>query len=248
MTRTTCCTQVAIATSDSVARVRLLVALQSTPGFTVVGEASDEIRLLALRTQLQPDILLLDSTLAGFVDGMVSSWPAVRIVLLAGIIDEGQIMQALRLRARAIVPKTAPPHILLQSIRSVLADEYWLGADSIAILVQMLRDLLPGREVESSHLRHELTAREQSIVAMIARGHSNKQISQELFISERTVKHHLTNIFGKLGLSSRLQLASFAAAHCMVPNEGRAGASFTARFNSPGRGRRKPLPAVSLVS
>ena len=230
MTRPTCCTQIAIATADSAARVSLLAALESEPGFTVIGDASDEIRLLTLRTRLQPDILVVDSALAGLANGTVSSWPAVRIVLLAGVIDEGHIIQALRLGARAIVPKTAPPHIVLQSIRSVLADEYWLGADSIAILVQMLRDLLPGREIESSHQRHELTAREQSIVAMIARGHSNKQISQELFIGERTVKHHLTRIFGKLGLSSRLQLASFAAAHRMVPNASRV--AFAARSHS----------------
>jgi DNA-binding NarL/FixJ family response regulator len=246
MPRATSCVQIALAAADSAARVRLFAALQSEPGFTVVGQASDEIGLMALRTQLQPDILLLDSTLAGL--DMVRSWPAVRIVLLAGNIDEGHIIQALRLRARAIIPKTAPAHIVLQSIRSVLADEYWLGADSIAILVRMLRDLLPGNDIQSPHLQQELTVREQNIVAMIARGHSNKQISQELFISERTVKHHLTNIFGKLGLSSRLQLASFAAANCMVPNGERIGASLTPRSNWPGRGRRKPLSAVSLVS
>ncbi len=247
MTRATSCTQIVIATADSVVRVALLAALQSEPGFTVIGEASDEIRLLALRAQLQPDILLIDSALAGLGNGAVSSWPAVRIVLLAAVVDEGHMIQALRLQARAIVPIAAPPHTLLQSIRSVLSDQYWLGADSIAILVEMLRDRLPGDEIESSHQRQELTAREHNIVAMIARGHSNKQISQELFISERTVKHHLTSIFGKLGLSSRLQLASFAAAHRMIPNADVRGGSVTARSNSTSREQRKPFSAVSLI-
>lgn len=247
MTRAASCTKIVIATADAVARVPLLAALQSEPGITVVGEASDEIRLLALREQLQPDILLIDSPLAGLGNGALSSWPGVRIVLLAGVVDEGHIMQALRLRARAIVPKTAPPHIFLQSIRSVLADQYWLETESIAILVQMLRHLLPGHELESPHQGQELTAREQSIVAMIARGHSNKQISQELFISERTVKHHLTSIFGKLGISSRLQLASFAAAHRMVPSADRNGDGLIARSNPAGRGQRRPSSAVSLI-
>jgi len=239
--------QIVVAANDSKFRRALLAALQSEPRFDLVGEVSDAAGLLGLGGQLQPDILVLDSALAGLGNSFLSAWPAVRIVLLAGAIDESHIIQALRLRARAIVPKTAPPHIVLQSIRSVLADEYWLGPDSLAVLVQMLRDLLPGPEMESLNQRHELSAREQSIVAMIAKGHSNKQISQELFISERTVKHHLTNIFGKLGLSTRLQLASFAAAHRMVPNAGRADDGATARSNSAGRAQRRPLSPVSLI-
>lgn len=104
--------------------------------------------MLALRRQLQPDILLLDSALARLVNDAVSSWPGVRIILLASIIDEGHVIQALRLPARGIVPITAPPQELFKSIRSVLADQYWLGADGIAILIKILRDLLFEYDVE----------------------------------------------------------------------------------------------------
>jgi two-component system nitrate/nitrite response regulator NarL len=247
MTRDTPYTRIVIATTDLGSRVALIGALRSQPGFGVIGEASDESEFLALRPQLQPDILLLDSALAGLVHGAVTLWPAVRIILLASIIDEGHVIQALRLAAHGIVQKTAPVQELLNSIRSALADQYWLGADGTVILVRMLRDLLFEHNVESSHDWHELTAREHNIVAMIAAGHSNKEIGQELFISERTVKHHLTSIFGKLGISSRLQLATLAVAHRLAPNAGRAGAALTVRSDSTDRGLRKPPSIVSLI-
>ena len=74
MTRATCCTQIAVATADSAVRVRLIAALRSEPGFRVVGDASDEIQLLTLRAELRPDILLLDSALAGAGTGLAGSW------------------------------------------------------------------------------------------------------------------------------------------------------------------------------
>lgn len=240
-------TRIVIATADLEARVSLLDALRSEPGFTVVGEASGEGGFLELRRQLQPDILLLDSALAGLVNDAVNSWPAARIVLLAAIIDEAHVIQALRLPARGIVPKDAQPQVLLRCIRSVVADQYWLGADSIAILVQMLRDLLSERKVEILHERHGLTVREEHIVAMIVNGCSNRQIAQELAISERTVKHHLTSVFGKLGLSSRLQVANFAVTHRLPLNGGQTGARPAVSADSNGRGPRKRLSAVSSV-
>jgi len=227
MTSPTSCTRIVVASADPMSRATTLATLQSEPGFNVVGEACDEPGLLSMRLRVQPNILLLDSALAGLVNGNLSSWPGVRIILMASVIDEGHIIQALRLAARAIVPKAAPAQVLLKSIRKVLADEYWLGPDSTAIVIQMLRDLLPESAVRSSHQGDGLTAREHSIVAMVARGHSNKQIGHELSISERTVKHHLTSIFGKLGLSSRLQLATFAAKQRTLQNDGRA--TLTAR-------------------
>jgi two-component system, NarL family, nitrate/nitrite response regulator NarL len=240
-------TRIVIATTDLECRISLLAVLRSEPEFTVVGEASNEEGFLALRGRLRPDILLLDSALAGLVNDVGDSWPAARIILLAATIDEAHVIQALRLPARAIVPKNAPPQVLLRSIRSVLADQYWLGADSVAILVHMLRDLLLERRVEFPYERHGLTLREENIVARIANGYSNKQIAQDLAISERTVKHHLTSVFGKLGLSSRLQVANFAVTHRLPVNGGRASFGPRTSADSDGRGPRKPLSAVSSM-
>jgi two-component system nitrate/nitrite response regulator NarL len=224
MTRNTPSTRIVIATPDLGSRVTLLATLQSEPGFNVVGEASDEAGLLALPRQLHPNILLLDSALAGLVNDAVNSWPAVRIILLATIIDEAHVIQVLRLAARGIVPKTAPPQMLLKSIRSVLADQYWLGTAGIAILVELLRDLLLEYKVDFSQEPHGLTAREHHIVELIAAGHSSKEIAQELSISERTVTHHLTSTLGKPRISSRSQLAAFATTHRLAPNAASAAA------------------------
>jgi two-component system, NarL family, nitrate/nitrite response regulator NarL len=218
-------TQIVIATADLRSRICLRTVLRSQPDFNVAGEVSDEAGLLVLRRQLQPDILLLDSALAGLVNGAVSSWPGVRIILLAAVIDEGHVTRALRLPARGILSITAPPHELLKSIRSVMAEQYWLGADGIAILIKMLRDLLLKSDAEPASDGYGLTAREHNIIAKIATGHSNRQIARELSVSERTVKHHLTSIFGKLGISSRLQLAAFAITHRVAFNASRAGAA-----------------------
>src|SRR5689334_13214886 len=100
MTRNTSSIQVVIATKDLEFRARLRSALRSEPGFTVVGEASDESGFRAVRRQLDPDIFLLDFSLAGLVNDAVNSWPAVRIILLATTIDNSHVIQALRLPAR----------------------------------------------------------------------------------------------------------------------------------------------------
>lgn len=213
--------QIVIASEESSSRVRVLGALRSDPSLTVVGEGSDEASLCALGRCLQPDILILDSALASRINGAASLWSSVRIILLAGTIDEELVLQALRLAARGIVLKTSPPQVLVNSIRAILSGEYWLGGDSITILLDMLRHLLI--EPAVAHRYGGLTERELRVVSMIAAGFSNRTISQRLDISERTVKHHLTKIFSKLGLSSRLQLANFAVTHRLVGNTDSAG-------------------------
>src|SRR5439155_4476674 len=115
ITRNMSSIQIVVATKDLEFRVSLRAALRSEPSFVVAGEASDESGFHALRRQLDPDILLLDSSLAGLVHDAVISWPAVRIILLATTIDERHVIQALRLPARGIVPKIAPPQVLLRS-------------------------------------------------------------------------------------------------------------------------------------
>jgi two-component system nitrate/nitrite response regulator NarL len=208
--------QVAVATKDSKFRASVTAALHSDPSLNLIGEISDEAGLFSLARGSRPDLLILDLALASRMNGAASSWPSTRIILLANIIDREHVLQALRLGARGIVPNTSPPQVLLKSIRTVMADEYWLDADALAMLLSMTRELLVGR---SEHLDNEyvkLTQRELSVIAMIAGGCSNKEIGQQLSISERTVKHHLTNIFEKLGVSSRLQLANLAGTHGLI--------------------------------
>jgi DNA-binding NarL/FixJ family response regulator len=120
--------------------------------------------------------------------------------------------------------KTSDLPVLLKSIRSVAAGHYWLESNRVGLLVEVLRDFLPRYQgnTTTSPNDYGLTARELSIIAKITTGRSNKEVGQEFSISERTVKHHLTNIFNKLGVSSRLQLALFAANHHLMSGEVRS--------------------------
>ena len=214
-------TRIAVAAQDLRSRTRLTAAVRSDPSLTIIEEVSDDAGLFSLAQQPRPDLLIVDLALANRMNGTASFWSSTRIILLANTVDREHVMQVLRLRARGIVTTTTPPQAVLKGIRAVLADEYWLNAEAIAILLNIVRQLLVGRPKTLADEYLTLTERELSVVAMIAGGCSNKQIGQELSISERTVKHHLTNIFEKLGVSSRLQLANLAAAHGLVADMGR---------------------------
>ncbi len=209
--------QIAFATADPRCRYAVLAALQTEPGFEVVADICDHDHLLALAPRLNPDVLLIDSEMADQLPRALKLWPAVRTILLANSVDEGQVIRAIRASASGILPKSAPAQVLVKGIRNVLAGRYCLQGDSVVILVRLLHDLLREQTPEPPYERHGLTAREQTVIAMIAVGHSNREIGQKLAISERTVKHHLTSIFTKLGLTSRLQLAAFAVTHRMGP-------------------------------
>jgi DNA-binding NarL/FixJ family response regulator len=131
----------------------------------------------------------------------------LRIVALE-VPEKEKIIESFRLGARGIILKTSPARIWRRGIAAVLAGQYWLGNESLEVLVQAIRDL-PTR-VNSIPAHFGLTPREIEIVQKIADGRSNKEVGEDCSIRERTVKHHLTNIFGKVGVSSRLELALFA--------------------------------------
>ena len=218
----TACARIAVAAQDTRSRNRLTAVLRSDPSLSIVWEASDETGLLSSVRRPLPDILLLDSALASRMNGAAHAWSSARILLLANAITQENVVQVLRLGARGILPDTSPPYVVLKSIRTVLADEYWLDAESLAMLLSMTRQLLAERSQPFDNQGVTLTERELTVVAMIAGGSSNRHISQQLSISERTVKHHLTNIFAKLGVSSRLQLANFALTQGLTGNADRS--------------------------
>lgn len=194
--------------------------LQSEPGFEVVGEASDGDELLPLVRKAKPDILLLDLSMPRR-DGMTvlrelaAAKIPVRTLLLTAAIDQGQIVQALRLGAYGVILKESTTQRLFDSIRCVMAGQYWVGRESVSDLVKALRSA-GGSPEGSAGLRARdfgLTPRETEIVTLVVAGYSNPDIAQRCSISEQTVKHHVSNIFDKLGVSNRLELALFAVNH-----------------------------------
>ena len=216
--------RVVIADEQPVFRRGLRRLLEFAHGLQVLGEASDAPGTVKLVRQLKPDILLLDLPLSrGFeLQGAINFatyLAPVRTLVMLTATDRTHIVEAFRLGAHGIVLKTSPQEVLLQSIQSVMTGHYWLESESVGILVEAVRDLLTQGNGVTSRKEYGLTPRELDIIAKIASGHSNKEVGEEFSISERTVKHHLTNIFSKVGVSSRLQLALFAVNHHLMSDQ-----------------------------
>jgi DNA-binding NarL/FixJ family response regulator len=215
--------RVLIADDHPIFRKGLRTLLDGEPGFKVVGEAGGGDEAVRLAHELQPDILLLDLAMPG-VSGMdalaeLSTAPTpVRIILLTAGIEKAEIVRALQLGAAGVVLKSAATDLLFKSIRSVIAGQHWIGREAVTDLVQALRAQLDPPE-KPARERFRLTPRELEITAAVVSGMSNKEIARKFSLSEDTVKHHLTNIFDKMGASNRLELALFAVHHRLLDDQ-----------------------------
>ena len=216
-------TRILLADDHPIFREGVRRVLAGEAGFQVVGEAADGDQTVKLARQLKPEILLLDlamprlSGLEALRELSGDSSPLRPMILTAGI-DPPQIVEAIQLGARGVLLKDSAPRMLIKSIHAVMAGQYWIGHESVSDLVNALRYFLP-RDVEEARKKtFGLTARELEVVSAIVAGYTNKDIAQKFVISEDTVKRHLTNIFDKLGVSNRLELALFALKHHLVGN------------------------------
>ena len=207
--------KILIADDHPIFRDGLRRLLESEDGFKVVGEACDGVEAVEFARTMKPEILLLDLAmprrpgLEALRELSHNSVP-VRVILLTAAAEREQIVEALQLGARGVVLKDCGTEILMKSIHAVLAGEYWVGREPVSNLLQYLRGLLDSSTKISRQKRFGLTPRELDIVSAVVAGYANKEIAEHFKISEDTVKHHLSNIFDKLGVSTRLELALFA--------------------------------------
>lgn len=213
--------RVVIADDDPIVREVLCRVLRRQPNIELIGEAADGDEALNLTKKLKPDILLLD-LLMPHLPGMdalrklSSAAASVRTVVMTGDMGKRQIVEALQLGARGILLKTSINY-LAPCIEAVADGYYWVENRKVPRIVEIIRELLRGSKAElEAAKRYGFTKRELQIMSLVTLGNTNREIGDELSISEQTVKNHLANMFDKAGMSTRLELAMFAVERHLV--------------------------------
>ena len=212
--------RIVLADDHPVVRIGVRNMLTQHAGFEVVGEADDGDEAITQTLELKPDILLLDVAMPRLpgleaMRAIMSGSPTVKILLLTSTITTQQIIEALHIGARGIVLKDALAGALQTAIQTVIAGDYWIGGKRVVNLVSALHELMQ-QAAAPPHRSYGLTPREIEVVGCIVEGCSNRDIAKQFTLSEEPVKRHLSNIFDKTGVSTRLELALFAIAHHLV--------------------------------
>jgi DNA-binding NarL/FixJ family response regulator len=213
--------RIVVADDHPVVLVGVRNMLTNEPGFEMVGEARDGDEAITQTLEHEPDILLLDLAMPRLpgleaMRAIMAKSPRVKIVLLTSTISTQQIIEALQIGARGIILKDSVAGDLTQALRAVLGGDYWIGGERVANLLKALQELQAQAAAVPERKTYGLTPRELEVVTCIVEGCSNRDIATQFSISEETVKRHLSNVFDKTGVSTRLELALFAIAHKLV--------------------------------
>src|SRR5580698_11520827 len=213
--------RILLADDHPVVRIGVRNMLQSDEAFDVVGEAEDGDDAITQTLELEPDILLLDLAMPRLpgleaMRAIMTKSPRVKILLLTSTITTQQVIEALQIGARGIILKDSVAGDLSQALRAVLGGDYWIGGERVANLLKALQELQAQAAAVPERKTYGLTPRELEVVTCIVEGCSNRDIAKQFSISEETVKRHLSNVFDKTGVSTRLELALFAIAHKLV--------------------------------
>jgi two-component system, NarL family, nitrate/nitrite response regulator NarL len=187
-------------------------SLNTDPGLSVVGETASGQEALQLARELLPDVVLLDISMPGW-NGLVTAekitiaCPATTIVMLTVSEDKDKLFAAFKAGARAYVLKGVSARELVNVVRTAASGEVYV---SPSLAAEMLVSLTQGQAPDPLQ---ELTAREREILGLIGAGLTNREIGERIFLSEKTIKHYVTNILQKLQVRSRVEAALLASQH-----------------------------------
>jgi DNA-binding NarL/FixJ family response regulator len=210
-----------LADDHAMVRRGLQVFLATQPDLELVGEAASGQEVLDKAAQLSPDVILMDLNMP-ILNGIEAtkrlklSQPSVKVIVLTSFSDQDHVLPAIRAGAKGYLLKDVEPEDLVRAIRRVHQGLVELHPEAASQLMNIMAD--PAQEagdVTGASSLSELTKRERDVLRLIASGKSNKEIGEMLFISETTVKTHVTHLLDKLGLSDRTQAAIYAVKHGM---------------------------------
>src|ERR1700736_1244711 len=210
--------RILIADDHPIVRDGLRKLLSLEDDFEIVGEASDGREVLDKVQELDPDVLLLDLRMPNLdglstLQAMTQLNKKTKVIVLTASEDKNEFVQAMKLGCSGIVLKQTAPELIVKSIRKVQGGEIWLDSHTTAAVMRQFAspsDIASASGPGKSRERSPLSQREREIVQLVAQGFKKKEMAEKMFISEQTVKNHLHNIFDKLGVSDRLELALYA--------------------------------------
>jgi two-component system, NarL family, nitrate/nitrite response regulator NarL len=208
-----------IAEEHPIFRDGLRRLLETEPRLIIVGETGDRSAVPQLLQDLSPDILLLGfssvvhQSLVDTLREIAGCGTGVRTIILTGAIHTPEVVEAVQFGAAGVLSKDSVADVLFKSIDSVMDGHYWVGNAARSDVAAGLRSFnVERRRTKAFGLTH----RELEIVRVMVSGYTNKQIARQFSISESTVKRHVTHIFDKLGASTRIEVALFAAHHRLL--------------------------------
>jgi DNA-binding NarL/FixJ family response regulator len=218
--------RVLLADDQSLVRTGFTMILDAQPGIEVVGEAGDGAAAVTMARALHPDVVLMDVRMPG-TDGIAATAqitaerPATRVLILTTFDLDDYVHAGLRAGASGFLLKDVPAPDLVAAIRTVAAGESVLAPGATRRLIERFVPLLPGPAAETTDSLAALTAREREVFGLLALGRSNREIADALFLSEGTVKIHVSRLLGKLGLRDRVHAVILAyESGLRVPGDG----------------------------
>jgi DNA-binding NarL/FixJ family response regulator len=203
-------TTVLLVDDQSLVRGGLRLILETEPDLQVVGEAGDGAEAVRLAVELRPDVVLMDIRMP-VLDGIAATRgtlekvPDTRVMMLTTFDLDEYVVEAFRAGASGFVLKTAPPSQLVAAVRTIILGEALLAPTSTRRLIEQAT-----RRVAPSPLLASLSSREADVLRLLARGLSNSEIAEELFVEPSTVKTHVASVLAKLGVRDRVQAVVFA--------------------------------------